>query len=379
MTPFLYFQFNEVGPMMNGVKVISFILCVAWLSMNAVAQGVSWQVVEQNSTQVLRLKIWETDYDLKPEALRVFVGVLAEWPGDDVISVSGTVSGEKNTIIFRPTFPFREEVTYTAFWNQKEGFTFSITSDTPKAELLAIYPSANVLPANLLKIYLHFSAPMGEGRAYEHLSLINAAGDTVYQPFVPLQPELWSEDHQRLTLWLDPGRVKRGLLSHETHGVVIQPEENYTLIIDPSWKDAGGRQLGKTDRKTFRVVAPDYESPKLAKWDIQTPGVGTPEPLVIDFNESLDQALTTRLLAVQSESGQTIAGKVFLKENESQWYFYPEEPWSEGNFTVRIDGALEDLAGNNLNRPFDREIVAGEKKYSPQDFFFLEFQIKASK
>lgn len=364
--------------MMNGVKFILFVCCLACLQINTRGQALSWQLTARHGTQILQLEVKDIEDHPVAESLQLFVGELGEWPGAGTTAMLGTVSVEGNTVVFQPTFSFRKGISYTAFWDRKNAFTFSIPNDHPKAELLAIYPSTNVLPANLLKIYLHFSAPMGEGRAYEHLTLINAAGDTVHQPFVPLQPELWSEDQKRLTLWLDPGRVKRGLLSHEAHGVVIEEREHYTLIIDPSWKDAGGRNLGKTHRKTFRVTAPDYEQPKVAKWKMQVPGVGTLEPLIVDFRESLDQALASRLLTILSEPGTYLSGEIHLKNNESQWHFYPEAPWTEGNYTIRIDSALEDLSGNNLNRPFDREIIAGEKEKPAKDFFTLAFKIKTS-
>ena len=36
--------------------------------------------------------------------------------------------------------------------------------------------------------------------------------------------------------------------------------------------------------------------------------------------------------------------------------FYPAEPWNTGNYMIEVEGRLEDLAGNNLNRLFEKDL-----------------------
>lgn len=356
--------------------LVCFLMC--FLSTVHAQEAVSWELAKDAEKQVIRLQLTEQSSEREPRPLQVFVGVYTEYPGTEKTAMLGTTIPKEGGLTFQPTFPFRTGITYTAFWDQGDAFVFKIPETSAQTTLLKIYPSGQVLPANLLKAYLHFSAPMGEGRAYEHLTLISSAGDTVHQPFVPLQPELWSEDRKRLTLWLDPGRVKRGLLSHDTHGVVIEQGQEYTLIIDPDWKDASGKRLGQGYRKQFRVGAPDYDQPRPANWSYKMPDVGTTAPLYIDFGEAMDHALASRQLTVRLEPDELIHGEVILENQESRWSFYPELPWKAGHYSIRVDTDLEDLAGNNLNRPFDREIVAGEKREVERDFYKIEFNIKAS-
>mgnify|MGYP003346898067 CR=1 FL=1 len=73
-----------------------------------------------------------------------------------------------------------------------------------------IYPSADVLPENTLKFYVHFSAPMSRGHSYDHIRLLDEANRPVELAFLELAEELWSPDMLRLTLLMDPGRIKRG-------------------------------------------------------------------------------------------------------------------------------------------------------------------------
>ena len=57
----------------------------------------------------------------------------------------------------------------------------------------------------------HFSQPMQEGVSAEHICLVKGEKDTLKNVFLDLQPELWNHDRTMLTLWLDPGRIKRDL------------------------------------------------------------------------------------------------------------------------------------------------------------------------
>ena len=60
----------------------------------------------------------------------------------------------------------------------------------------AVYPSADVLPENLLKFYIHFSAPMSRGEAYQRIHLMHE-GSEVKDPFLELGEELWDVDQTR--------------------------------------------------------------------------------------------------------------------------------------------------------------------------------------
>src|SRR4029077_16843257 len=88
-------------------------------------------------------------------------------------------------------------------------------------EVTHVYPTATALPENQLKFYIHFSAPMGRGEAYEHVHLLDAKGRRDDLPFLELAEELWDASGKRLTLLIDPGRIKRGLKPREDLGPVL--------------------------------------------------------------------------------------------------------------------------------------------------------------
>ena len=113
------------------------------------------------------------------------------------------------------------------------------------------------MPENLLKFYLHFSAPMSRGEAYRRIHLLDADGNEVADPFLELGEELWDRDMRRFTLLFDPGRIKRGLKPREEVGPVLEEGKQYTLVVDRDWLDATGYPLAAKMRKTFRALAPD--------------------------------------------------------------------------------------------------------------------------
>jgi hypothetical protein len=168
----------------------------------------------------------------------------------------------------------------------------------------AIHPTADALPANLLKFYLQFTAPMSRGHSYDHLHLRDAAGREVQQPFLELDEELWNPAMTRLTLLLDPGRIKRGVLPLEEVGSSLEPGRRYALVVDRDWHDAAGNPLRESFTKTFSVGPDDREPPDPARWQLRPPPATSRDALQITFPEPMDHALAERLIATGASSPQ---------------------------------------------------------------------------
>src|SRR5260370_1316673 len=75
-------------------------------------------------------------------------------------------------------------------------------------------------PENDLKFYIHFSAPMSRGDSYKRIKLPDEKGKALDMPFLELDQDLWDSAAQRLTVFCDPGRIKRGLKPREEFGPV---------------------------------------------------------------------------------------------------------------------------------------------------------------
>ncbi len=214
-----------------------------------------------------------------------------------------------------------------------------------------IYPSADDWPANTLKMYVEFSAPMSAGEAWTHIRVLDDQGRAIEKPFVELEPELWDPSGKRLTVLFDPGRIKRGLVDNETSGPPLTPGRTVTIEIDPTWRDAGGAPLAEKFDRTIQVMDPLRQVVDVKRWRVVSPKAAR-EDVVVAFDRPLDEALARRAITV-SKDGSAIAGKVSLDGNETEWRFTPDAPWTEGRHVIRVDGVIEDLAGNRLGKLFD--------------------------
>ncbi|MEW6210352.1 MAG: Ig-like domain-containing protein [Acidobacteriota bacterium] len=284
---------------------------------------------------------------------------------------------ERDAIRFHPRFPLVVGLQYTARFDVSlfASMTQSNVSDQspviasfalPKSEatltrVAAVYPSADRLPANQLKLYIEFSAPMSMGVAYDHIHLFDERGRELPKAFLRLQQELWDESRKRLTLWFDPGRIKRGLRPNVEMGEPLTEGRSYRLVIDRSWLDAEGNAMAESFEKKFTVAPSDRQPPDPATWQLAAPRAGTREPVRLVFSEPLDRALLESKLDLLDDHRNRLEGAVEIINDEREWRFTPASEWAEGSYSILIDSAIEDLAGNNLRRSFDIDL----KKSSP--------------
>lgn len=223
----------------------------------------------------------------------------------------------------------------------------------PTTRVVAIYPTAEIVPENQLRTYIHFSAPMGLAGGVEHVRLLDESGLAVKDPFVPMNLELWNADRTRYTLLFDPGRVKRGVLANELEGRALMKGRRYTLVVNREWLDARGQPLVAPYLHEFRVGDPLEQSLDPSKWRLEPPAVGTHDPFVVSFPTSLDYALMQRALGVWTARGEAVEGEVHVEAAETRWTFVPRTPWRAGEYHLVAFAILEDPAGNRIGRPFE--------------------------
>lgn len=294
--------------------------------------------------------------------------VVRDWPqdarfavyvGDSSTPMLGSVSTAGGALTWSPKYPLTEGLTYRAVLETSPPVVreFSIPRQSrERTRLLAIYPSVNELPENMLKMYLHFSAPMSRGEAYRRVRLLDAKGAPVELAILEIEQELWDRSGTRFTILFDPGRIKRDLLPNKEVGPPLQAGRSYEIAVDASWPDANGVPLAAGSSKKFAVVAADRVPPHAATWKITAPKSGTRDPLSIEFLEPMDRALLEQLLAVRTAEDTPITGTLDIDRDERRWRYTPGAAWPAGDFTIVYDTALEDLAGNRIGRPFDVDL-----------------------
>jgi hypothetical protein len=310
----------------------------------------------------------------QPESI---FSVYAESRSPDAPPLLGAYSAENGSLIFHPRFPLSPGMHYRAIFRAPDGSTATAEFDGPKLDrtptttVQHVYPSTNALPENQLKFYVFFSSSMSRGEAWRRIHLLDQDGKEVELPFLELNQELWDPEYKRLTVLFDPGRIKRGLVPTNEVGPPLVAGHDYTLVLDRDWKDAHGVPLAAEFRKQFHAIAADRTPPDSAKWKLTSPKRGTREPLVVNFGKPMDYALVTRLIDVPAVKGSATADR-----DETEWRFVPAQPWKAGAFSVTVDTAVEDLAGNHVGRAFDVDTFDHVTEHLEKKTLSLPFRIK---
>ena len=275
----------------------------------------------------------------------------------------GHMDKANGRIQFTPQFPLLTGETYEAVFTDSTGqqivLEHTIAIKAPVPQFKAIYPSTSRLPANHLKFYLHFSEPMQKGKIFKHFKITDlTSGLPVEKPF--RETELWSANSKRLTLWLHPGRQKTGVNLNVDLGPILMPHRRYALEISAQWKSQAGMALKQNACKQFATTAADRTQPDIRHWKITPPRSRSRTALQLTFPAPLDSALLLNLFTIQDPNGREISGVVQVSRNETQWSFTPMNQWPSGDFRVRVDWELEDLAGNNLLRLFEMDVARAD-------------------
>ena len=298
-----------------------------------------------------------------------------------------TVSGRQRPLLgqiqlsddglrFSPRFPLRRGLAYEVVIDpagehgrsetaQRIQLTLPLAKPKSVASVRAIYPSSSRLPENLLKFYVHFSSPMNRGEAYQHLRLLDDEGQVVDLPFLEISQELWDPDGRRLTVLLDPGRIKQGLKPRLESGAVLSAGRQYTLEVLPGWNSDGNQPTDEVFRKVFTATPVDDTQPNPDRWEIRAPNAGTHQPLEVELDEPLDEAMLNRVITLRDARGKPVPGSVEVAEMETRWRFVPQSAWRTGDYRLLIATTLEDLAGNSVGRPFEVDVSSGAEQRNP--------------
>jgi hypothetical protein len=273
--------------------------------------------------------------------------------------IIGTYSLRDEYVVFEPAIPFTRGLTYEVVYKDKKLKEILIPAPegTKAPAVTGIYPNSDSLPENLLKIYVSFSEQMQEGVSAQHIFLIKDGVDTLSNVFLDLQPELWNYDRTVLALWLNPGRIKRDLIPNREEGAPLISGSRYELFIKPGWRDAVGDSISTVFQKSFLTVSRDTVSPDTDNWRLKVPNAGSLEPITLSFPEPLDYQVIKNAITVWDVDNIEQLGKVEVLDNERAWRFIPLTEWKKGSYVLRIHPRIEDLAGNNLDRLFDRDLT----------------------
>ncbi|MCA9262902.1 MAG: hypothetical protein KDA60_03595 [Planctomycetales bacterium] len=344
------------------------------------------EATKLSAEAIARVSSWQPKDTRWREVFLVQVGNM---PQADRPGMLGSYHVRNDSLRFVPQFPLQRGLEYCARYQDpattgdgdqtSQVVAFQVPSlNHERAQVTAVYPSGDELPENLLRFYLHFSAPMKRGNVYQYVRIERGDGSEVELPFVEIEQELWSLDGHRLTLLLDPGRIKRGLKPREEVGPVLEEGKSYTLVIDQRWPDALGQSLGRDYRKLFRVTAPDDGQPTPRSWELHPPSAGTRVPLTVVFPEPLDHAMLGHVLTVLDQQGHALEGTVTIGSEETSWQWTPRTPWQAGRYQLQVDATLEDRAGNSITRLFEVDVFNRVDRQVATETKAIPFEVSSS-
>ena len=299
------------------------------------------------------------------QPLSVFVGS-ADSYREQQLPMTGRLERDGRSLSFTPAFGFvagQEYVVRTGRNGEPDRLTeFRILREGAAAPALVtgVFPSGDVLPENMLRFYVHFSVPMAPHLATDFIALRDATGRADPAAFMRFKQELWNADRTRLTVLIDPGRIKRSVATNLDLGPALLEGQRYELSVDQGWPAADGSSVLPSFSKHFLVGGALREPPNVERWSWRPPQPRTRDVLRIVFDRPFDRHLLDSALHVVDGGGQLVAGTQRPGDSETSWSFTPDEPWTTADVRIAIDGALEDVAGNNFRELLDREERCGD-------------------
>jgi hypothetical protein len=167
--------------------------------------------------------------------------------------VAGRVRGVNGVVVrFTPLYPLDPGRTYDVVFDPRAAgvpaiagiagksgrVTVPAAPDTaPPTTVSAVYPGTTDVPANLLRMYIEFSAPMGSRDGQNYVAILDAQGRDMQDAVLPLDTGLWNPDHTRFTVLFDPGRVKRGILPNrraDVRSIRARPSASSSAATGPT-------------------------------------------------------------------------------------------------------------------------------------------------
>ncbi len=315
------------------------------------------------------------------KAFAVWAGQVEVLPGgcaraDGLQPLLGRYGFRSGSLQFEPRFPWIAGSTYTACVDPEVlqtvvpglrisrpspeplelRFTVSAAPhETPPAPRVErVWPSSPSVPANLLRVYVWFDQPMSRRDVSSRISLIRESGEAISEPFVEIPNGLWDPQLERLTLFVHPGRVKRGVGPHERLGPVLIDGQQVRLRVDPGLESRLGVGMEAAFERSYRVTAADRSSPDPSRWRLEPPG-SRMAPATLHFDEVLDREQLRFFVRVIGDDERAPRGVATPAADGRSWSFLPAEGWSTGRYRILVRHDIEDLAGNTPGRLFDSE------------------------
>ncbi|WP_431052510.1 hypothetical protein [Roseateles sp. L2-2] len=221
-----------------------------------------------------------------------------------------------------------------------------------RAASVEIHPAGTAVPENLLRLELRFDRPQPLPFDVERLKLLD--GDGLEIRHALLDMALPDAEGRRITVLLDPGRVKTGVGPNLEAGRALT--QGSTVSLSVAAAKTGAEADAQTDEspvvKTWHVTAAVSHPLQPALWQLSSPRRGTRDELSVDLRTPIS-SVGERLIAVLDGRGRRVDGVATLADGDATWRFKPSRPWATGRHRLVTHPELEDPAGNRSCAAFE--------------------------
>lgn len=297
---------------------------------------------------------------------------------EDARPTFGSYRVQDNQIVFTPRFLPDPNIQYLLTFSY-ESLSKLIETNTSNSvvstkiqfnslnslatHVIGLTPGKDSIPDNLLRVYLHFSGPMGFENPYSYIKLLDEEERLVEDAFVELPEGLWNEDRTRLTILFHPGRVKRGVGPNMKQGAILQEGKSYALQISKEWPDANGNRLGQSFEKSIVAKESVRSKMKIKDWKVEATCNDSCR-VVIYPDHLVDAEMTLRYLELMDSNNLPVAIEVLPRVNGTI-ELKSSSILPDRKYRLFIDPRLEDVCGNTFLNSFDYESgtrkIEGEK------------------
>ena len=144
--------------------------------------------------------------------------------------------------------------------------------------------------------------------------------------FLAMEPELGDRERRRLTLLLDPGRIKRGLVPNAEAGYPLIQGVSVIVTVYTEFRDAAGRPMTAGVERHYEIDPPVRARVNTLGWRYHCPTVGSTDSLTVEVGRPFDQALLKHTLWVHDPAGVPLNGRGTVASGERCWRFEPQPP-----------------------------------------------------
>lgn len=215
-----------------------------------------------------------------------------------------------------------------------------------------MHPAGPSVPENLLRFELRFDRPQPLPFDVGRLQLLDGDGIEIRHALLDLA--LPDRDGRRITVLLDPGRVKSGVGPNVDAGRALREGATITLRV------ADGADDSAPAAKTWRVTAAASHPLQPERWHISLPRQGSRDALSVDMRTPIS-SVGEQLIAVLDGQGRRMVGTVSLGDGDATWRFKPSRPWRAGRHRLVTHAGLEDPAGNRRCAAFEAPLRSAAK------------------